>query len=254
MNWAARRRFFIVLIVSVVAAAFLAALSIATFYEAPSCADKKQNQEEAGVDCGGPCAYLCTTEVQPPTVLFTQVISYGNGRSDVIASIENKNTAAAAKNVPYRITLYGAGQALIQEVTGTIDLPPGATVPVFVPGIASGQQIATSAFLSIAPSSPRWFTLSGDPRILPRVFNIRQVGTTALPRIEAIFANTGSSPLLNVPAVVLVRDAKGDVMAASSTVVPSIPAQGQAAATFTWNGPFPEVPASIEVVPTVRLP
>ena len=254
MSWAARRRFFILLVVSAVIIAFLSILSVSVFYKAPSCTDGVQNQGEAGIDCGGPCAYLCTEQEQPPTVLFTKAIDNGTGRIDVIAVVENKNVGAAAKNVPYSITLYGAGQILIQKMTGVLDLPPGASVPVFMPGILSGKQAVTNAFLDIAPSSLQWFALPTDPRIVPTVSNITQGGTTSAPRIEAVLTNSSAVVLANVQAIVLVRNGKGDVIAASSTVVPTLPAQGQALAIFAWSNAFTDVPASIEVVPIIPLP
>lgn len=254
MSWAARRRFIILLIVGAVVAAFLAVVGIATFYRAPSCTDGTQNQNEAGIDCGGPCAYLCTAQVQPPTVLFTKALSYGGGRTDVIASIENKNPTAAAKNVPYRITLYGKDQALIQEVTGTVELPPGATVPVYIPQIVSGKQSVTGAFLDITTSTPQWFSMTAQERSVPVVSNTIQSGTVGAPRIQATLSNSTIIPYSNVQAIVMVRNQSGDVIAASSTVLPFIPAQGQAVATFTWNNAFPEAPAAIEVVPIIPLP
>lgn len=254
MSWAARRRFFILLIVGAVVVVFLTAMFIAAFTKAPSCTDGVTNGSEAGIDCGGSCAHLCTALVQPPTVLFTKAIQNGAGRTDIVASIENKNADAAAKNVPYRITLRGAGQVLIQEVSGTLDLPPGVTVPVFIPGIASGKQAVVSAFLDIAPSSPEWFALATDLRIVPTVSNTTQGGSTDAPRIEAILANGSASTLTNVQVIVLVRDTYKNVIAASKTIVPVIPAQGKATATFTWNNAFSGVPASIEVVPIIPLP
>lgn len=254
MSWAARRRFTILFIIGTAAFGFLAVVLAATFYKAPSCADLTKNQDEEGIDCGGSCPYLCTAQVQPPTVLFTKAITNASGRTDVIALVENKNASAAVKNVPYRISLYGADRLLLQEVTGTLDLPPGATEPVYVPGIVSGKQKVGSAFLSIDASSLRWFSVTTDPRIVPSVSNTKQGGTTSSPRIDAILANPSVIDMNNVQAVVLVRDARGEVIASSGTIVQSIPAQGQATATFTWNNEFPGIPASIEVVPIILLP
>lgn len=254
MSWAAKRRFCILLIVGAVVAAFVAAVGIATFYEAPSCTDNVQNQGEAGIDCGGACQYLCTEQQQPPTVLFTKAIQNSEGRTDVVASIENKNATAAAKDVPYRITLYGAGQSLIQQVTGMLDLPPGATVPLYVPGIVSGKQTVTSAFLDIARVAPRWFRMAADPRIVPTVSNTTLGGKAAAPRVDAVLTNPSIAVLANVRVIILVRSATGNVIAASQTIVPVIPAQGRATATFTWNSAFSSVPTLIEVVPIVPLP
>ena len=244
----------ILLIIGAIIIAFLAVVGIATFYEEPSCTDSKQNQGEQEVDCGGPCAYLCTEQMQPPTVLFTKALPNGAGRTDVIASVENKNTAAAAKNVPYRITLYGPDRAFIQEVSGTVDLPPAASVPIYVPNITSGKQTVASAFLTIAPSAPQWFAPLAASRIVPLVSITALRGTTEMPRIEAVLENQSTATLYNVRTIIIVHDERGEVIAASQTIVPVLPAQGQATATFTWNNAFSDIPTAIEVVPVVPLP
>lgn len=254
MSWAARRRFLILFIIGAVVTAFLTILSISVFYETPSCTDDKQNQDESGVDCGGGCTKLCIAEQEPPTVLFTKALANRAGRIDVIASVENKNPTAAAKNIPYRVLLYGSNQILVQEVTGTVDLSPGATVPVFIPGINSGQQSVVNAFLTIATSSPEWYTLGVDPRIVPSVLSITQGGSTIAPRIEAVLTNGSVTALADVKVIVLVRDVQKEVIGASQTIVSTIGAQSTAKAMFIWNTPFAGVPASIEVVPIIPLP
>ncbi|MCX6786807.1 MAG: hypothetical protein NTU85_03295 [Candidatus Kaiserbacteria bacterium] len=254
MSWAARRRFIILLIVSIVIAAFLAILLIATLYKTPSCTDGVKNQNEAGIDCGGPCSQLCTSQVQPPVVLFTKVLRNADGRTDVIALVENKNANAAAKDIPYNVTLYGVNNILIKKVSGTLDLPPRETEPVYISGIASGKQKVISAFLEIDASTSQWFTMAANSRIMPTVLNTTKGGTASEPRIEAILANPSVVTMTNVQAVVLVFNARKEVIAASRTVIPSIPGQGQASATFTWNNPFPSVPALIEVLPIIPLP
>ncbi len=253
MSWAARRRLFILLTLGSVIAVFLVIALTAAFYKAPSCVDGVQNQGEAGIDCGGPCPYLCTAEEQSPTVLFTQPLPNGSGRTDIIASVENKNIDAAARNVPYSIMLYGPGQSFLKEITGTLDLPPGATVPVYVPGALYGGEVA-SAFLDIASSSPKWFALPSDPRIVPAVGATNIGGTASAPRIEAVLTNPSVTMLTDVLVIILVRGTNGNVIAASQTVVPALPAQGRGIATFTWNSAFSDTPASIEVVPVVPLP
>jgi hypothetical protein len=254
MSWAGRRRFLILSIIATIGIAFIATILIATIYEAPSCADATQNQGETGVDCGGPCAYLCVAHEEPPTVLFTKALKNGLGRVDAVAEIENKNIDAAAKNVPYKIMLYGADQTLVREVTGTVELPPGTTVPVFVPGISSGLQIVSSAFLTIQPTDVRWFASPVDTRVIPAVSAVRQTGSTLEPRIEATLTNPSANALSDVRVAIFVRNNRGEVIAASATLLSTIPAQGEALATFTWNEPFSSVPASFKVTPLIPLP
>lgn len=254
MGWAARRRFFILLIVGSVVVAFLAVVLISAFTKTPSCSDGIQNQNEEGIDCGGSCSYLCINLQRPPTVLFTKTISNGAGRTDVVASVENSNVTSAAKNVPYTVTIYGANQVFVQEVTGTLDLPPSSIVPIFISGISSGNQKVTNAFLTIASSSPQWFTMTSDSRVRPVVTNAILGGSESVPRIDAVLGNAGIVTLTDVPVIVFVHNNQGEIIAASKTIVPTIPAQGQATATFTWNSAFRNVPAKIEVIPVISLP
>jgi hypothetical protein len=252
MSWAARRRLFILLIIGVVFVGFLSVILIATFTEVPSCTDSISNQGEAGVDCGGPCPYLCVADVEAPIVLFTKALPNTLGRTDSIAMIENKNLHAAAAAVPYRLSLFGENQSLIQEVTGTVDLPPGTRVPVYVPGILSGNQTVSRAFLSL-PETPRWFALSQEEHIIPNVGRVTQSGIEENPRIEAILNNPTTEGFFQTLVVVMVRDSQGTVLAASQTVVPIIPPQGEAPAIFTWNRAFTATPSVIEVVPIIPL-
>lgn len=253
MSWAARRRLIILTILGAIAVAFFVTLSITVFYKTPSCTDGVQNQGETGIDCGGSCAYLCTAQAQAPVVLFTKAIVNNEGRTDIVASIENKNTNAQAKDVPYRITLYGTRQSLIQEITGVLDLPPGATTFVYLPGVMAGNQKVVQAFLSVDSSAPRWLRIDTDSRIVPRVSNTILVGTTSAPRIDAVLTNDAVTVLYNIPVIVLVHGESGDVIAVSKTIVPTIPAQGDSAAVFTWNDAFPSAPTSIEVIPVVPI-
>jgi len=253
MSWAARRRFIILLIVGAIVVAFLATVLISTFYKTPSCTDGVQNQSETGIDCGGSCLYLCVAEVQLPTILFTKALTNSAGRTDVVALIENKNATAAAKNVPYTITLYGSEQEILRVIDGTIDLPPNTRVPVYLAGAVSGQEV-TSAFLEIVASAPQWFTLVTDPRIVPTVVSVARSGSTQAPRVETVITNPSTTELANVRLVVLIEDAEKGVIAASETIVPALPAQGKASAVFTWNSAFVGVPASIAVMPVIPLP
>jgi len=241
-------------IIGAVVVAFFATVGIATFYETPTCSDGKQNQDETGVDCGGSCRYLCTAEQIAPTVLFARPLQTGNGRTDVIAEVENKNATAAAKDVPYTITFYDSTQTFVQNIQGTLDLPPSATVPIFMSGISSGKQVVTAAFLTVDSSAVKWYRLITDPRVVPDVASPTLGGTTAAPRIEAAFTNPTTMVLSDIKAIVVVRNDRGDVIAASQTIVPTIPAQGVAKAIFTWNEPFMDVPARIEVTPITPLP
>jgi len=255
MVWASRRRLNVVAVITTVLLIGAAIIFTASFYRAPSCTDKKQNQGEAGIDCGGPCAFLCTAQNVPPITLFTGLIHNATGRTDLIASIENKNFDAAAKNVQYKISLYTENGYFIKNLSGTVDLPPRTVMPIFVPGISVEKRAPARAFLAVATSSPMWYTLTTDPRNMPIVSHTTLGGTTAAPRIEAVLTNESIVPIASVRVIVFVRDTNSsNIIAASATVVPTVPAQGQTTATFTWNEAFASPSVHIEVIPVIPLP
>jgi len=258
MNWAGQRRIIIVSIIALVGVVILAVTLIATLYESPSCTDKKQNQDEQGIDCGGSCAYLCTSATQPPVTLFTRAFSPFPGRTDIAAVVTNQNLTSAAKNVPYAITLYGAERTPVKVVSGTLDMPPAGSIEggrflVFVPSAFAGTERIASADLEVDASAIRWFRMEKDFRTVPRVGSYTLTNEFASPRITTTLENPIAKPLTNVKVVIGVYDAAGNMLAASQTIVPTIPAQGKAGAVFTWNAPFDGSVARVEIQPVIPL-
>lgn len=255
MNWAEQRR---IVVVSVVAGVLLLVLGIALtakLYVPPSCVDNKQNQDETGVDCGGSCPYLCSQAQVAPVTLFSTVLATRSGRIDLAAAIENKNTTAGAKNVPFTVTLYAQDGQLVGTKQGAIDLPPRTIVPVFLPGIVAPETGAVRAFLEIAPLAPRWVAYAKDPRKVPSIAVRPVSGTVAAPRVEAVLTNASLTSLERIPVIAFVRDAAtGNVIAASSTIIPSLAAQTSATALFVWNEAFTAPAVQVQVLPIISLP
>lgn len=259
MNWATQRRTIIVIILGLIALAFLAVTLIATLHETPSCTDQTQNQEEAGIDCGGPCPYLCSAQVRPPITLFTRALSQVPGRTDVFAVVSNPNLAAAAKNVRYTVTLFDASREPLRSISGTLDLPSarsveGGRILLFVPFASTGTEKITAADLSIDAASIKWFSMESDPRVVPTVGGYTLSNELTAPRLTVSLENESARPLTNIKVVASLFDAAGNVIAASQTVVPSIPEQGSGSAVFTWNAPFNAPATRVEVQPVVELP
>jgi hypothetical protein len=59
ISWSKKRQTFYIVTAMVF---FILVVGLPVFfatYKPPSCSDGKQNQNEKGVDCGGPCSVLC---------------------------------------------------------------------------------------------------------------------------------------------------------------------------------------------------
>ncbi len=251
LDWSRRMRVMLIAAVGIVVALVLAGVLFAVLYKVPTCTDRVQNQGEEGVDCGGSCPYLCTVSVLPPAVTFVRPVSPQASRTDIIAYVANRNPHAAAKRAGYTVELFGADGAHISSVQGTIDLPPGRTVPLFIPAAARGSVVAT-AFLTFSSSTLAWY--KAEPDISAITVQDILLTDGSMPRVTATLANPSFDARYDVQAIAVVFDASDNAIAASRTVLPSVKARSTAPITFTWNLPFPAAAARVEVTELTPLP
>ncbi|MBU6323799.1 MAG: hypothetical protein KGI41_02700 [Patescibacteria group bacterium] len=250
-SWSAHRRALIIVLLAAVGVTLASGIGFAVLYKVPSCTDGVKNQDETGIDCGGSCPYLCESAVTPPVVRIARAIADEPGRVDAFFYVDNPNASAASYAAPYTLSLYDASNTLIAEQSGTTELPPSATTPLFFPGIVSGDRTVAETFLTFGTNIP-WKRYV-DTRIIPTVTTPVVTDAATTPRISAAIGNPSALPLANVKLIVAVFDDAGTVIAASQTVLPVIPPQSSATATFTWNVPFSAPPAKVEVTPVVPL-
>jgi hypothetical protein len=255
MSWASRRRFLILSLLGGSVHAGIAIFSIAIFYEVPTCTDGILNQDERDVDCGGVCARICPADAKPPSVLFPpRALPVVFGRVDIFTLIENPNAFAYAHKAEYEIELFDENQILIQTLKGSVSLPPRATVPIFIPNIASGERAVSRAFLTFV--EPVEYERA-EP-IEQTVFEVRGRRVLQLdraePRITTEFENTDTKDKTNVVLIASLYNEDGTAFAAARAVVSRIPALGSASAVFTWPGALSSTPARIEIVPVLPDP
>jgi hypothetical protein len=148
--------------------------------------------------------------------------------------------------------LYSPTNTIVAKKTGTVDLPPSSTMPVYVPNFFSGSAEVARAFITFDNPGHLWYHYK-DTRIVPKIANILlQPG--AMPRVTAVATNATPTDLTNVVFVITVFDEAGEAIAASQTVAPSIPAHGSASLIFTWPQAWSGTVGRIEVIPIIPLP
>lgn len=249
MSWSGRRKALIITVASILLLAAFAIFAFSIWYKTPTCTDGKQNQDEAGVDCGGECMRLCSFQVkQDPVVRFVRVLEPEPGSIDVIAYIDNGNTDAAARKAPFVLEVYDQNRRLIAEKTITIDLPESTTVPVYIADAAPQGSQAAQAFLAQDLGKTTWVRVNEGERVLPAVEDI-VIEEGVKPRVTARLVNPLARPMRNVTLVATLFDPSGNAMAASQTVVLNLPAQGDSPVVFTWNAPFSAPVARVEILP-----
>ncbi|HRY52650.1 MAG TPA: hypothetical protein P5089_02240 [Candidatus Portnoybacteria bacterium] len=116
------------IIASILGLVFISLLSGAYFkwfYVGATCFDGKQNQNEEGLDCGGPCAMSCELlTVKPLQVEWSKAIFLKDGLYDLAAKINNINPNYGLGRFDYTFKLYDkAGQLLMEKKGSSFSLP-----------------------------------------------------------------------------------------------------------------------------------
>mgnify|MGYP001592824462 CR=1 FL=1 len=102
MSWSTRRQLIILSVIIVIVLAALGFFSLPYILKAPTCTDSQQNQREAGVDCGSPCAKICVSQVNELKILWSRPFKVTDGVYDALAYVENQNFDAALKKIIYK--------------------------------------------------------------------------------------------------------------------------------------------------------
>lgn len=250
LTWSQRRRLAVIGTAASVLILLVTGIIFAVMYDVPSCMDGKRNQDEAGVDCGGSCAYLCKADVQAPRVSFARSLAVGSGRTDVVAYIENRNQNAESKNAAYTVELVDDQGRIVASRRGMIDLAARSVVPLYVPALAQGVYAGSRALLTFEDSLA-WRNVR-EGSVQPAVRSVEIIPGDR-PRVRAVLENPSPQSLYNRTVIATVFSSDGSAIAASQTVVREIQPQDTFDALFTWNEPFPEgaLRAEVRAVPVL---
>lgn len=248
-SWSIRRQFiymfsliiFVVSIVSVI---------IYTKWPEPTCFDKKQNQTEVGVDCGGPCSLACPKRMADLRLSWTRLIKVDKGRYDVIGQVENGNAGAGIRRFTYTIRLFDKDGILLTNRTGESFANPNERFFIFAGNINTREREATRAVIDIdhnyvwRQQSRQDISITTDSQKI----TIDEGGT----RLEARVTNNSLVNLIDVPFYALLSDSEKNAVGASMTVVGELPKGASARVVFTWPHPYDPAPVYIDISPRLN--
>lgn len=126
-----------------------------TLKPAPSCFDNKQNGDEAGLDCGGPCISCDVKNLAP---LFAgEANLYGVDRVySASARIQNSNTDFGARTFSYTVNFYDAGGILLESVSGKSFIYANESKNIVEAGARIVNGIPVRAEMVIDNASVEW--------------------------------------------------------------------------------------------------
>ena len=235
--WSAKRRILYGGGFVLVLAAVAALLFFHFFYRAPSCSDGVQNGDEAGVDCGGSCATLCSDQTLAPIVHWAKAFNVLGDVYNLAAYVENPNIDSSNSQASYDFKVYDAGNILIAEKTGTTFIPKNKKLIIFEPDITIQNKIPKRVDFEFTNFAPWQKDNSVEPSISVTYSPLQS--TTTTPRVTGTVTNNSLSDLPNgLELSVLVLDSNQNAIAVSRTFTDSMPAKSSQDFVFTWPQPF----------------
>lgn len=230
---------------------FVAALMVFGFgvfvwlnISAPTCTDNKQNQNEEGIDCGGPCGKKCLGEIKEPVISWSRALKVGEGNYDAAAVVENQNLFLAAPSVRYQFKLYDKNNVLIAIKEGETFINPGRKFAIFESNIDTGRRVPYRTFLEFEKDIKWERYESGAPGL---IVTKKEYTDSPRPSLAAVVANKSIDDVKNIYVVAIIYDKDGNASAASATKAGLIKAGSSQEIFFTWPASLGEEASSNEI-------
>lgn len=203
------------------------------FWPQPTCFDKRQNQDEEGVDCGGGTCIPCSNQIRDINQLWTRPFRISDGVYDFAALVENTNPFLQASKIDYFVKFYDAENILIAVKENSTYAGAGEKFVIFEPAIVTQNRIPVHAVLEI--SSVNWEKGEKIPLKLDVLSTNKFLSASSSPpRVEAIIKNQKNERYSNIEATAVLWDAAGNALGASKTLVDKFEIDERKTLTFTW--------------------
>jgi len=246
MTWGQRRKFIYLGTIVVIFIIIVVWIFMAYFYKTPTCFDKKQNQTELGVDCGGPCQLLCPAQYVPLTVLWSRFSKVSDGVYNVLAYIENPNISAGANNLTYTFKLYDSRGILLKERSGRTFAPANKIMAVFEADMLTGNNVPVRVDFSFT-SPAVWLKQNSKETGLSISQSVLSREDTA-PRLSTTITNKTINIINQVEAIAIAYNELGNTVAFSRTIVDSLIGKEAREISFNWPKPFVEPATRTEII------
>lgn len=236
--WASRRK-------NLIMGAIIFALSLFAFvifwkfwYMAPSCVDGIQNGDEAGIDCGGSCARVCSGDAIRPIIRWDpRLFEIIPGVWSALVYVDNPNSNLEANYLPYSFTIYGENNQVIAERKGATILPKNRTVGVFEGNITLPENTRPRRTVFEIGTNISW-KKNDLPNPDIKITHTPILRLDTAPRVEATIRNNDIFDIKNIEFVIAIFDGSGNAIAASRTLLEELKRNDSANIFFTWPKPF----------------
>lgn len=242
MNKRERRRKIKQLIIVGLPSAFLIFLVVIIFFlsrPAPSCFDNKKNQNEEGIDCGGPCLPCYIKYAKPLEVISQEVLPVTQNFSEVLVKLRNDNEKVAGK-FHYQVRFFDSFSQILKEEEGESFILPLSSKYIVLPKVdLKAKEIFRVEFLV---KEVDWQEF---PRPAVEIFEVLNKKLRWLSPQEPGFlelngeiVNKTSLVFSQVEVVILLYSKTGEIINATRTILDNFGPQERRSFQYVWHIDF----------------
>ncbi|EKE12029.1 MAG: hypothetical protein ACD_14C00038G0002 [uncultured bacterium] len=239
---------------TIIIAIFIVIIIIFSFFAysivAPdaTCSDKKQNQSEKDIDCGGPCSPCKNLQAADLLIQEVSVVIGGGSTFDAVAKIYNPNDSLGAREFKYIFNLKDAAGEIIATQEGKDFILPVDTKYVTALGIETNDnKVAQSAEIII--SEPEWTPLGLTEKPQLGVYNKKfdKAPTGEGSQAEGLLRNESNYDLNKISLVVILRGVDNKILGVNKTDKNVVRVKEQRDFRISWPYALPGSVQKMEV-------
>ncbi len=194
------------------------------YFVAPlSCSDNIQNQQELGIDCGGPNCSTC--ELKTLTLQYDDPVFFDAGqfKTTAVVKITDPSLNYGSKSFNYEfqiINKFGGAIASRPGLSGTSYISTGETKYLIAPAIDIDPRDVGRVVVNI--SNPAWELKENLPAFALSFNNLKLILTGKSPQISGMLKNDSASTYKAISVIGVLFDKQSNAVAASATELDNI--------------------------------
>ncbi|OGZ33153.1 MAG: hypothetical protein A3I88_00590 [Candidatus Portnoybacteria bacterium RIFCSPLOWO2_12_FULL_39_9] len=220
----------------------------------PSCFDNIQNQNEEGIDCGGPCQSCEAAALKNLEIIWVKSLYVKDNFYDLAARIKNPNQNYGSGRIVYYFKFYDLDDNLIGQEKGTAYILPNQLKYLIAPKIESRKTIKK---IEILFEPIEWQKLkeyqAPQLAVSQKEYSLSESGQPAKSQVSGLVINKTAFDFDQIDIDVLLFNQAGEIIGLNTTRVNTLLAGQERSFIVAWFEPIKEPVVSIEAEPETNL-
>ena len=201
------------------------------FYEAPTCFDNIQNQDETAIDCGGLCVSCIIKNARLETEDI-KILDAGDGRTTLLAKVRNPIDHSVV--FEYKIDAVGF-EASLHSTRDVSSVNPNGERYIVIPGLTLESQDISRAIIEITDT--KWNENANERLPNVRLENSETLFIGGQARINGTLINTSLDLVERARVTAILLNDENKILSASAVDVANIRSSGEKSFTVF----FPDI-------------